>query len=65
MMSGAEHEIRTLIAHGASLEEIEPYIDNLPLDPDHCSALWLLAWVKATNRVARDGPIIQPPAHVR
>jgi len=45
------------------LEEIEPYIDELPLDTEHRSALWLLAWAKATHRVARDRPY--SPTRVR
>jgi hypothetical protein len=38
-----------LVAERVPLDEIERYINELPLDDEHRSALWLLAWAYATN----------------
>jgi hypothetical protein len=53
MLGQAEYTVETLIAEGAPLDQIEARIDELPLDREERSALWLLAWVKATNPAAR------------
>jgi hypothetical protein len=49
MMLGEEHAVLALVADRVPLDEIERYINELPLDHEHRSALWLLAWVHATN----------------
>jgi hypothetical protein len=53
MLSYAEQSVETLIAHGARLDEIEEHIDELPLDGEERSALWLLAWATVTNPATR------------
>jgi hypothetical protein len=53
MLGQAEHTVEALIAEGAPLDQIEARIDELPLDREERSALWLLAWVNATNPAAR------------
>jgi hypothetical protein len=58
MTSEGQLAVQELIAERVPLDQIEDYIDTLPLDADHRSALWLLAWVRATNSPAR-GPIIR------
>jgi hypothetical protein len=54
MMSEGQLAVQELIAERVPLDQIEDYIDTLPLDADHRSALWLLAWVQATNSSARE-----------
>jgi hypothetical protein len=49
MLSGAEDAVETLVAERVPFDEIEEYIDQLPLDGEHRSALWLLAWAQTTN----------------
>jgi hypothetical protein len=53
MLSYAEHAIETMAAQGARLDQIEERIDELPLDAEERSALWLLAWVTVTNPATR------------
>jgi hypothetical protein len=49
MLGYEEHAGVTLVAERVPLDEIEGYINELPLDHEHRSALWLLAWAHATN----------------
>jgi hypothetical protein len=42
-----------MIAGGARLDQIEAHIDELPLDSEERSALWLLAWAAETNSAIR------------
>ena len=58
MLTYLELAIETLIDRGARLDQIEEHIDDLALDGEQRSALWLLAWVKTTNPSARN------PRHV-
>jgi hypothetical protein len=53
MLSHAEHAVETMAARGARLDEIEEHIDELPLDGEQRSALWLVAWVSVTNPATR------------
>jgi hypothetical protein len=53
MQSHTEHAVETLVAQSVPFDEIEQYIDGLPLDSDQRSALWLLAWAEATNPATR------------
>lgn len=53
MLSYEQDAVETLISRGAPFEEIEAYIDTLPLPSDELSALWLLAWAEATNPATR------------
>ncbi|MEA2197016.1 MAG: hypothetical protein QOJ25_1067 [Solirubrobacteraceae bacterium] len=53
MLSYPQDAVEALIAEGTPLDEIEERIDELPLDAEQRSALWLLAWVKVTNPATR------------
>lgn len=44
----AELAVQSLVIEGVALAEIEGYVDELPLDGEHKSALWLLAWSRQT-----------------
>jgi hypothetical protein len=39
--------VQLLVAERKPLSEIEGYVNELPLDGEHKSALWLLAWSQA------------------
>src|ERR1700752_4987007 len=45
----AELAVQALVAEDVSLGEIEEYVAELPLDDEHKSALWLLAWSHTTR----------------
>ena len=51
-------EIDALLSAGVPFERIEAHIEELPIDADAKSALWLLAWVEsdrpARRRVVRE-----------
>ena len=49
MLSRAEDGVEILVAQRAPFDEIEEYINQLPLDGEHRSALWLLAWAETTE----------------
>jgi hypothetical protein len=51
----AELAVQALVADDVSLGEIEQYVAELPLDDEHKSALWLLAW-SHTTRPRRRNP---------
>jgi phage-related baseplate assembly protein len=53
MLRSAERAVETMIAGGARLDQIEAHIDELPLDSEERSALWLLAWAAETNSAIR------------
>lgn len=42
-----------MTARGVPISQIEEYIDELPLNHEELSALWLLAWAWATNPAIR------------
>ncbi|HWF36534.1 MAG TPA: hypothetical protein VG295_14240 [Solirubrobacteraceae bacterium] len=68
MLTTAERTVETLIARGARLEEIEERIDELPLDGDERSALWLLAWSAVTNPAVHRRVVLDErgaPTHAR
>ena len=46
----AELAVQARVADDVSLGEIEQYVAELPLDDEHKSALWLLAWSHTTRR---------------
>ena len=48
-MTEEQDAVIEMIDRGATLDHIEDYIDTLALSGDQASALWLLAWVQATN----------------
>jgi hypothetical protein len=45
--------VEGLIGQGAPFEEIERYIETLPLPSEQLGALWLLAWAEATDPATR------------
>lgn len=49
----AQDAVDTMIGQGTRFEQIEDYIDMLPLPSEHRSALWLLAWAETTNPATR------------
>jgi hypothetical protein len=61
-MVNAELAVQALVAEDVSLGEIEEYVDELPLDDEHKSALWLLAWSHTTRRGG--GTAAEPRAQV-
>jgi len=54
MLTHPKHTVEKLIAQDAPFAQIERYIDELPLDSEQSSALWLVAWVEATNPATRE-----------
>ncbi len=48
--------VRATMGHAATLGEIEKEIHAWPLSEEECSALWLLAWTMASERVQRANP---------
>jgi hypothetical protein len=65
MLNNTEDAIETLIAEGAALDWIEEHINNLPLDEEQQSALWLLAWLKSTSAAACNTLTTDKLAHLR
>lgn len=65
MLNTPEHVIETLIRQGAPLDRVEAHIDGLPLDQEQRSALWLLAWLKATSPAAQNTMGADRLAHLR
>ena len=63
MLTYAEHAVESLIAQGAPLDRIEERINELPLDGEERSALWLLAWATVTNPATRRR--FAPDKHLR
>jgi hypothetical protein len=61
MLTDAQLAVQELIVERVPLDQIEDYIDALPLDAEHRSALWLLAWVQVTNACARERVIREAP----
>jgi hypothetical protein len=53
VLSSPEHAVKVLIAEGTPLDQIEERIDELTVDGEQRSALWLLAWATVTNPAAR------------
>jgi hypothetical protein len=53
MTTDAQRAVERMIGEGTPFEDIEQYIERLPLPSDHLSALWLLAWAEATDPVMR------------
>jgi hypothetical protein len=51
--SDAQAVVERMIGDGAPFEDIEQYIDALPLPSEQLGALWLLAWAEATDPVTR------------
>lgn len=64
MLTYPEYAIEHLIAQGTPLELVEEHINSLPLDRDTRSALWLLAWVRATSPAARRDVTDEKLAHL-
>lgn len=65
MLNTPEHVVETLIRQGAPLDRVEAHIDSLPLDQEQRSALWLLAWLKATSPAAHNTMSADRLAHLR
>lgn len=57
MLKYPKSAVETLVAQGTPLDQIEERINELPLDGEEQSALWLLAWATVTNPATRR-PII-------
>ncbi len=53
MRSDAQGIVERMIGEGVPFEDIEQYIETLPLPSEQLSALWLLAWAEATDPVTR------------
>ncbi len=47
--SHPEGDVTAMAADGVPIDQIEDYIDGLPLGDDELSALWLLAWSQRAN----------------
>ena len=59
-LSRAEYAVRALIANGVPLDEIEHRIDDMALDAERRSALWLLAWADSARHGPRGGRFARP-----
>jgi hypothetical protein len=53
-LSDPRHDVEAMVGQGVPFDELEDYIDTLPLDDERRSALWLLAWTITTNRPLRE-----------
>jgi hypothetical protein len=53
MLTDEHYAVEMMISQGAPFEHIEDYINTLALPSEQLSALWLLAWVEATNPATR------------
>jgi hypothetical protein len=53
MLTEPTRIVEGLLRQSAPFERVEDYIDSLPLDNEHRSALWLLAWSQTTNPAGR------------
>lgn len=51
--TGPQLTVERLIGRGARFEDIEEYIETLPLPSEQLGALWLLAWTEATDPATR------------
>jgi hypothetical protein len=51
--TGPQLTVEGLIGQGARFEDIEKYIQALPLPSEQLGALWLLAWAEATDPATR------------
>lgn len=49
-----------MVAHHAPFDEIEEFIEGLPLPEDHRSALWLLAWSEDASPAVRRKVVLEP-----
>ncbi len=57
--SHPQHHVEAMTLSGASIEQIEQYLDSLALEDDELSALWLLAWSQRPSPPT--APIARPP----
>ena len=48
-----ETHVSEMLRHGASLAEIEDFIDRQPISEEHRAVLWLQAWAEQTDDPAR------------
>jgi hypothetical protein len=65
MLTEEHHAVNTMIRDGVSFDHIEDYINSLVLPNEHLSALWLLAWVEATNPATRQRVVAETLAPSR
>jgi hypothetical protein len=59
------HEVEAMVVEGVPFDELEDYIETLPLDTERQSALWLLAWTFTTNRPLREQAAFRARANAR
>ncbi len=52
-LTDEQRAVTSMIRHGRPFDEIEDYINALPLPSAHLGALWLLAWTEATDPQTR------------
>jgi hypothetical protein len=52
-LTDEQRVVNSMIREGDSFDEIEDYINALPLPSAHLGALWLLAWSEATDPQTR------------
>jgi len=60
-----ETHVSEMLRYGATLAEIEDFVDRQPISEEHRAVLWLQAWAEQTDdparrRVARVRPICNP-----
>jgi hypothetical protein len=60
-LTDARRAVTAMVARGVPLDQIESFIDTLPLEGEQGSALWLLAWTQTTNPAARTQVVQQSP----
>jgi hypothetical protein len=53
MTTGAQDTVERMISEGSRFQDIERYIETLPLPSEQLGALWLLAWAEATDPLMR------------
>lgn len=52
-LTGEHRAVNSMIVEGRSFDEIEDYVNALPLPSAQLGALWLLAWTEATDSQTR------------
>ena len=60
-----ETHVSEMLRYGATLAEIEDFVDRQPISEEHRAVLWLQAWAEQTDaparrRLARVRPICNP-----
>ena len=53
-LTDAQAHLRIMLEQRTPFEDIEAFIEKVPLPAQDAAALWLCAWAKASRRSRRD-----------